>query len=69
MIYYVVMKVQKWSDVKLEPTHGHGSPFPVEFNPPGNGEIGFLSVFDNMEAAIEYAGSASLVTIAKDLGS
>lgn len=58
--FYVVMKIHKWENIKLESV-GYKLPFPVNLVTPDNGEIGYLPVFDTKDAAIKYCGDEKLV--------
>ena len=51
--YWIVMKLENWHKFNLQPV-GYKLPFPVQFVPPNNGEIGFLPVFDTKENALKY---------------
>lgn len=58
--FYVVMKIYRWENMKLEQV-GYKLPFPINFVAPDNGEVGYLPVFDTKEAAIKCCGDEKLV--------
>lgn len=58
--FYVVMKIYRWENMKLESV-SYKLPFPVNFVAPNNGEVGYLPVFDTKEAAIKCCGDEKLV--------
>jgi hypothetical protein len=53
-VYYAVMKLNKWEDIKLQSVGKYRVPFPISLEPPHNGEIGYISVFDTKECAIKW---------------
>jgi len=58
---WVVMKLVLWTEVELESTN---TPLEARIAPPGDGdgEIGYLPVYEVYEAALAYAkGDATIV--------
>lgn len=64
--YYIVMKIHRWENMKLEQV-GYKLPFPVNFVAPNNHEVGYLPVFDTKEAAIKCCGDEKLVSIVQEI--
>lgn len=58
---YIVMRLNYWADVKLEQAGPLRLPFPSSLKELGNGEIGYLSVFENYEDALKEAGNPGLI--------
>ena len=57
MRYFVVKKLNRWENTKLEqsPNDMMRLPFPVDMKAGDDGCIGFLPVYDNIEKALAYA--------------
>jgi hypothetical protein len=53
-VYYAVMKLNKWEDIKLQSVGQYRVPFPISFQSPNNGEVGYIHVFDTRENAIKW---------------
>jgi hypothetical protein len=51
-IYWVALKLNRWDKIGLE--SNPLLPFPVQFQAPNDGEIGFLPVFSTPEGALKY---------------
>lgn len=58
---WVVLRLNKWEDIELEQTGTRIIPFPVHLVKPDDGTIGVMFVFDDYEAALEYAKDANLI--------
>ena len=56
---YLVMKLNKWENMELEPV-GRSLPFPVSFAPDDK-QVGYCPVFKEYKDALEYAGDPKLV--------
>ena len=63
MRYFVVKKLNKWENTKLEQSpDGLPLPFQVEMKAAKDGCIGYLPVYDDIEKALEYAeGNIGLI--------
>lgn len=60
-VWYVVMKIQRWNAVSLEPVNG--TPFPISLLPfadDADAPKGFLAVFDDREKAEAWADGAKV---------
>jgi len=62
--YYIVAKLNTWEEITLEYV-GYNPGIPVSLVKPGNGEIGFLSVYGTYEEALAAAGDDTLIYTCK----
>lgn len=63
--WYLVMRMQRWDSIELSPSIRLPLPFEVKQDDSPDQPIGFLPVFESIEAANKWANGDTIVLIGR----